>query len=110
MHNFLLGSAKHIVMWKESGIIQSAHFMLVQDIVDIFVTPADVGRIPRNISSGFASFTADQWKNWILIFSQVALKTILPNNHYSCWHAFVMACQCARELYPEQVCLKWIII
>lgn len=76
MHNVLLGSAKHTVMlWKENGIIQNMHFPFVQDFVDKFVTPANVGRIPRKISSGFASFTADQWKNWTLIFSQVALKT-----------------------------------
>lgn len=109
MHNVLLGSAKHIVvLWKENGIIQNTHFTFVQDIVDKFVTPADVGRIPRKISSGFASFTADQWKNWTLIFSQVALKMILPDNHYRCWHAFVM--ECAPGLYPELVYLKWIVI
>lgn len=108
MHN-VLGSAKHIVvLWKENGIIQNTHFTFVQDIVDKFVTPADVGRIPRKISSGFASFTADQWKNWTLIFSQVALKMILPDNHYRCWHAFVM--ECAPGLYPELVYLKWIVI
>lgn len=101
MHNVLLGSAEHIVvLWKENGIIQNTHFTFVQDIVDKFVTPADVGCIPRKISSGFASFTADQWKNWTLIFSQVALKMILPDNHYRCWHAFVMACQlmCSRAI------------
>ena len=101
MHNVLLGTAKHIiVLWKENGIIEYTHFALVQDLVDKFVIPADVGRIPRKISSGFASFTADQWKNWTLIFSQVALKAILPDDHYRCWHAFVMACHimCSRAI------------
>lgn len=65
MHNVLLGSAKHIMMlWKENGIIGATHFTLVQDLLDKFVTPADVGRIPRKISSGFA-------------FSQVALKACI---------------------------------
>ena len=79
------------------GIIEDAHFTFV---VDRFVTPADVGRIARKFSSGFSSFTADQWKNWTLIFSQVALKTIIPGDHYRCWHAFVMACHlmCSRAI------------
>lgn len=101
MHNVLLGSAKNIMMlWKENGIIGDTHLTSVQDLVDKFVTPADVGRIPTKISSGFASFTADQWKNWTVIFSQVALKTILPDDHYRCWHSFVMACHimCSRAI------------
>lgn len=70
MHNALLGSAKHIMMlWKESGMIGDTHFTSIQDLVNKFVTPADVWRIPRKISSGFASFSADQWKNWTLIYS-----------------------------------------
>ena len=69
-------------MWKDTGIINHAHITVIQNVVDQFVTPADVGRIPRKISSGFTSFTADQWKIWTLIFSQIALKPIVPENHY----------------------------
>ena len=29
----------------------------------------DVGRIPHKMHSGFASFTADQWKNWVNYYS-----------------------------------------
>ena len=56
----------------------NAQFNDVQLICDRFTVSADVGRIPHKISSGFASFTADQWKNWILIYSLVALKNVLP--------------------------------
>ena len=64
MHSILV-SAKHIMMlWKESGMIVDDHFASIQ-----YVTPADIGWIPHKLSSEFSSFTADQWKDWTLIYS-----------------------------------------
>ena len=73
--------------------------------VDQFVTPNDVGRIPGKIASGFSGFTAEQYRNWTLIFSLSALKDKLPHQHFSCWHYFVKACHlmCRREISVEQV-------
>jgi hypothetical protein len=93
MHNVLLGTAKLMVsIWKENGLITSHDFGRIQESVNDFVTPPDVGRIPHKISSGFSSFTADQWKNWTTIYSLVVLKCILPDEHYQCWTLFVQAC------------------
>ena len=47
---------------------------------------------PPKISSGFSAFTADQWKNWILLYSLPSLKGILPHRDYNCWLLFVKAC------------------
>lgn len=69
----------------------------LQEKVNSFVTPDDVGRIPSKIAS-FSGFTADQWRNWILIFSLYSLKEILPYQHYRCWHLFVKACYCRRSI------------
>ena len=62
--------------------------------------PSSVGRIPANIASGFTDFTADQWKNWILICSLIALRNIIPDADYSCWTKFVEACVlfCSQRL------------
>ena len=89
MYNVRLGSAKHImVLWKEKGIIEDEHFTFVQELVDRFVAPADVGRIPRKISSGFASFTADQWKNWHkFLLKQLSLVIITAVGIHLLWHA-----------------------
>ena len=105
MHNILLGSAKHMSLWKENDIIEKSNLPLIQETVDEFITPADIGRIPYKISSGFSSFTADQWKNWVLIYSQVALKDVLPDEHYHCWHQFVLACHimCSRAISQDGV-------
>ena len=45
-------------------MIVDDHFASIQ-----FVTPADIGWIPDKLSSGFSSFSADQWKDWTLIYS-----------------------------------------
>ena len=55
MHNLLLGTAKHMLtVWKAQGVFLDKHFASIQDTVDMFVTPSDVGRIPTKISSGFS--------------------------------------------------------
>ena len=106
MHNLLLGTAKYITeTWKSNGILTSNHFDIIQKKVDSFVTPTDIGRVPFKISSGFSSFIAEQWKNWIIYFSLFALKDILPWNHYKCWHLFVKVCflLCQRTVAQQQL-------
>ena len=106
MHNVLLGTAKLMVtLWKDQGLLSSIDFEKIQSCVNKFVTPPDIGRIPHKISSGFSSFTADQWKNWALIFSLVALKPTLPDMHYRCWCIFVQACHllCSRAICHDKV-------
>lgn len=60
----------------------------------------NIGRIPYKITSGFSSLRADQWKNWTIIFSQMALKPVIPNEHYQLWCIFVQVCQlvCSRTI------------
>ena len=106
MHNLLLGTAKHMLsVWSSTGILNKSHFSIIQEKVDAFITPSHVGRIPSKISSGFSSFTAEQWKNWILIYSLYALKDILPNDHYECWLKFVKATSllCCRQIALTQL-------
>ena len=93
MHNLLLGTAKHMLsVWKELKLLNSDQFELIQQKVDGFHTPSDVGRIPTKISSGFSGFSADQWRNWTLLYSLFSLKDVLNHAHYNCWLLFVQAC------------------
>ena len=48
----------------------------IQGKVDSFVSPNNVGRVLMKISSGFADFTAEQWKNWIIFYLLFALNDI----------------------------------
>lgn len=70
-----------------------------------FIVPYDIGRLPPNISSGYGGFTANQWCNWITIYSPVLLKEILPTEHLRCWLLFVRACSItsSRILSVEHV-------
>ena len=106
MHNVLLGTAKLIItLWKEKNILSKEDFAAIQSQVDQFILPPDTGRIPHKIESGFSSFTADQWKNWVQIFSLIVLKGLLPELHYKCWYVFVQACLilCSRAISRESV-------
>ena len=55
--------AKHMMtLWKEKKLLHHVSLQGTQSLVDEFNVPSDIGRIPYKISSGYSSFTADQWK------------------------------------------------
>ena len=94
MHAVFLGLAKHTTKtWKDIGIIGAKVYPAIQERVDLMVPPSKIGRIPRKIGAGFASFTADEWKHWILIYSLYALHELIPDVYYKCWSTFVFACR-----------------
>lgn len=106
MHNLFLGTAKYILnVWKELKFLTTDDFVEIQALVDRFVAPSDIGRIPLKISSGFADFTADQWRNWILYYSLPSLKNRLLFRHYNLWLIFVKACHllCRRTITANQL-------
>ena len=86
-------------------ILQAINYDEIQDRVDSYVCPTDIGRVPSKISSSFSGFTAEQWKNWTMFFSLFALKGFLPQEHYNCWQLFVNACYliCRRIVTKDQV-------
>ena len=91
MHNLLLGTAKHMLsVWKDLNLFTTDQFEVIQQKVNSFHTPADVGRIPTKISSGFSGFSADQWRNWTLLYSLYALKDVLYYSHFNCWSKLVI--------------------
>ena len=73
---------------------------VIQTRVDSIRAPSDIGRTPRKIASSFGGFTAEQWKNWVIVYSMFALRGILPQERYRCWQAFVLSCYflCRREI------------
>ena len=56
------------------------------------VSPSKIGRIPRKINFGFSSITADEWKNWILIYSVFALYGVIGDSQLKCWCYLVDSC------------------
>ena len=101
MHCFFLGISKHFFkVWVSKGILMEREFASIQNKVDSFKTPPDIGRIPYKINSKFSGLKADQWKNWTLYFSLFSLKGVLPPRDYDCWLTFVKVCSmiCQRSI------------
>ena len=67
MHNLFLGITKYFLgdIWLDKG--QLINFLSFKSVsTDSRYIPSDIGHIPYKIASGFSSFTADQFKNWIV--------------------------------------------
>ena len=60
--------------------------------MDSIIPPTKIGHIPRKLESNFSSFTTDEWKNWILIYSVYFLKGVVGEPHYDCWCLLVDSC------------------
>ena len=94
MHNLFLGTAKHMMeTWLSKSVLSTSDLEKIQEKVDAVNVPTNIGRLPGKIAKSFSGFTADQWKNWVIIFSSYALHDILPEEHYRCWLLFVKACK-----------------
>ncbi|CAB4006868.1 Hypothetical predicted protein [Paramuricea clavata] len=93
MHNLFLGTAKKMFsLWIETHLLSIKNLEELEKKIQAMDIPNSVGRLPAKISSNYGSYTAEQWKNWTLIYSLVCLKNILPEAHLSCWQTFVLAC------------------
>ena len=107
MHNLFLGSAKYFLknVWIDKGIIAESSFSEIQQRVNSIKVPTGMGRIPHKIRSGFSAFTADQWKNWVLYFSLLALQDIITGEDLECWRHFVLACRqlCCKQLTQSNI-------
>ena len=109
MHTLFLGTSKTVLkrIWMDEEIIRDQDFLVIQERIDNCVVPSDIGRIPYKILSGFSSFTADQFKNWVVYYSMLSLREILTDDHLECWRHFVLACRILThyQLTEEQVSL-----
>ena len=81
-----------MTIWKDEEVLTKAQFDYLQQEVNAITVPAGVGRITHKIPSKISGFTADQWKNWLCIYSTVCLKEVLPVQYYECWKLFQDAC------------------
>lgn len=107
MHNLFLGSAKHVMknIWLKRGIITNDQLDVIQNRIDSLQVLTGLGRIPRKVSSNFSGFTAEQLKNWVLLYSMYALHGIISQDEYHCWQAFVLACflVCRRVITSQDI-------
>lgn len=93
MHNLFLGTAKYVFkLWAENLFSKEQMKELSRKIEELNAS-SSISRIPQKIGTNYGSYTAEEWKNWTLIFSMYALHGILPDNHLRIWERFVIACR-----------------
>lgn len=105
MHNLLLGTAKHVLTtWIYKEHLNKNDMLKLQKLVNKVNPPSEVGRIPGKIANSFKGFTADQWKNWVCVYSLFSLKGLISDDHYAMWAEFVQACQllCKKVITKEE--------
>ena len=78
---------------KKNNIHEPHRFNEIQEPANKAVVPSDLGILPTKIESAFDGFTADERKNFTLMFSIYDLNGILPLSHLECCRYFVIACQ-----------------
>ena len=108
MHNLFLGTAKYfIVQLIDKGILAKDHLQIIEQRVSAMNAPINIGRLPSKIASGFSGFKADQWRNWTIVFSLVALKGLIPASYLACWSKFVKACRllCCRSISHDALAM-----
>lgn len=66
---------------EKHGLLDDEKCKIIQDRIQPFHCPSDVGILPQMFATSFGSFNADQLTNWTLLFSIYALKGILPDSH-----------------------------
>ena len=59
------------LLWLENNLLTKQELAVMETRISSFRLPSDVGRLPSQLASNYGSFTAKQWKNWILIYSPV---------------------------------------
>ena len=79
----------------------------IQKIIDLMQVPASIGRIPQKVGSTFSALTADEWKNWTLVYSSICLHDRLTPEIYQLWMVFVKAVSilCRRLLKSTDISL-----
>jgi hypothetical protein len=97
MHCLFLGIAKWIVkrIWVDEGVLSPNDLKNIQNVMNRFQVPADLGRIPRkiDIGEGFSNFTADQWRTFFTIYATVALWDHLTVKDRKILTHFVRVCK-----------------
>ena len=103
MHNMFLGTGKHVFsVWIETNTLTRQNLEEIERRIKLFKIPKGVGRLPSHILSGYSSFTANQWKNWIYMYSSISLKDILASDDFRCWQLFARSCVIVCSYYIQE--------
>lgn len=96
MHNLFIGVASWIVkrLWLGHGKITLVDLTKIQKHMNNIHPPSEIGRIPHkiDIGEGFSNLTANEWKNFFLIYARVVLWDFLDQEDRKILIHFSQAC------------------
>ena len=96
MHNLFLGIAQWIIkkLWIKGNKISKTDLEIMERRAKGIKIPTDLGRIPYKIATGegFSSFTADQWKTFVLVYAIPIMWDLLFGSDQEILENFVRAC------------------
>jgi hypothetical protein len=96
MHNLFIGIASFIVkrLWLGHGKINMEDLTKIQKNMNNIHPPSEIGRIPHkiDIGEGFSNLTANEWKNFFLIYARVVLWDFLDQEDRKILVHFSQAC------------------
>jgi hypothetical protein len=81
-------------IWIDEGVLTPNDLKKIQEKMNQFKIPADLGRIPGNIErgEGFSNYTADQWRIFFMIYATTSLWEHLPSKDRKILTHFVRVC------------------
>ena len=75
MHNLFLGTAKKMFhLWSNTNALSKSNLEEIESRINLMDVPSSIGRLPVNITTNSGCYTAEQWKNWTLIYSLLLLE------------------------------------
>ncbi|OAD76900.1 hypothetical protein PHYBLDRAFT_62915 [Phycomyces blakesleeanus NRRL 1555(-)] len=93
MHNLFLGTPKRMMeRWIKERLIDNRKLATMQAMAETMVVPMDYVVLKSKIRKGFPYMKADEWKSWVLVYSPILLKAVLPIEMFRNWISFVDAC------------------
>ncbi len=87
-------------------------FSKIEENFENIEAASDVRKLPSKVLSAYNKFTADELKNWFLLFSLFGLKEVLGEHYLQGWRDFVVACRllCSRVITEEDITLADLLL
>ncbi|OAD75513.1 hypothetical protein PHYBLDRAFT_64429 [Phycomyces blakesleeanus NRRL 1555(-)] len=93
MHNLFLGTPKRMIeTWTKIKKMKNNNLLAMQTVAAMMILPSNYTKLKTKIGKGFSHMKAEEWKSWVLVYSSVLLKPVLPSNMFNGWMHYVKAC------------------
>ncbi|OAD81159.1 hypothetical protein PHYBLDRAFT_72980 [Phycomyces blakesleeanus NRRL 1555(-)] len=93
MHNLFLGTPKRMIeTWTKIKKMKNNDLLAMQTVAATMIFPSNYTKLKTKTGKDFSHMKADEWKSWVLVYSPMLLKLVLPSNMFNGWMHYVKAC------------------